>query len=154
MNSFLLTWNPNNFKWDDLKDCIDEVQENGNLFFNWSVCSNKPAAGDWFYLMLVGCSSYNGIIGAGHILSDPYEFGDVMPRRRKYGSRRKFVDINFRMLFDPDKELLVENTVLRHFYPEQLWTPQSSGIIIKDHCAEFLRSQYFKKLISLRRDYV
>ncbi len=41
MATYLLTWNPKRWSWDDLQDEVDELNENGFLIGRWSVGVSK-----------------------------------------------------------------------------------------------------------------
>ncbi len=135
MASFLLTWNPKIFKWVTLDEDITRVETgilSGHPYkFDWSVMSVKPAAGDDFYLTTVGYKPVNGIVGLGRITSDAYPLDSEC--------RRRGINIEFHKLVNPDHKMLVETPVLQSIYPDQLWTPQCSGISIHPECEKLLK---------------
>lgn len=136
MASYLLTWNPNVFAWPFIDEDIVKIDRFRDLdekyILNWSVISSKPAAGDDFYLMVVGFKPVNGIVGLGKICGNAYTLD--------FQNRRKYVDIEFHKLLNPNKDMIIELPVLESVCPEQLWTPQCSGIRINDEYETFLRS--------------
>lgn len=130
MSAYLLTWNPKVFPFENFNKLMESVKLYGDIVSNWSVCSSKPKKGDDFYLMMVGQGKMNGLIGKGKILSEPYLL-------RKNG-RRKYVDVSFQRLEDYKTGNVIEQTILKEVCPGQCWSPQCSGIQIKEEYASLL----------------
>ena len=130
---FILTWNPKVYKWDDEYDkvCL-YTQQHGAIDTDWSVQTKSPKTGDRFVLMRQGTKDNNGIIGYGHIKSEPYD----------YMFHMKFIDISLHRLF---KENLLTRDELEEMFPDQYWSPQQSGTRVKSKYTVELWSTLQKK---------
>lgn len=124
--TYILTWNPERFRWTDYKDICALTQSEGYRYItDWSCRSKRPQKGDRFILLLQGQGKKNGIVGYGTINSKPYDyFADTV-----FG--RRFVDIVIERLWDYTWEDYVKTEVLKEKYPDQCWTPQFSGTRVK-----------------------
>ena len=136
MNNYLLSWNPDKWEWSDLAEDSKKVLSGGVVEEDWSVTkSKKPSIGDRFYLMKVGKHG-RGIIAFGTIQTEPYEAAHY-DEKKTSTSRLKYVHVIFECLVDghdgrylaTESELNKINDVLS---VSQNWTPQNSGISIKD----------------------
>jgi 5-methylcytosine-specific restriction enzyme A len=135
MPTFLLTWNPRKWPWDDLEEDIRTLRESGELVSTWS-CGNsrRPKAGDRFFMLRQGVEP-RGIIGAGWLASDSY----TAPHwnRDSPGRTTQHVDVIFAELYHPVVDrILVRDRLVRE-EPLSLvnWSTQSSGIQIRDDAA-------------------
>src|SRR3712207_2041164 len=74
MDTFLLTWNPQTWDWQDLEDDIDDVRDLGSAVRPWS-CGNtkRIKVGDRLFLRRLGRELPVGIMASGYAISDPYE---------------------------------------------------------------------------------
>ncbi len=87
----------------------------------WTVTSKKILKGDGFYLMLLGQHDLNGIIARGTIIKEPEPI-NYSPG----GQSALFAGIEF-----INTQRYVACDTLKERFPDQLWTPQSSGISIR-----------------------
>jgi hypothetical protein len=75
--TYLLTWNPEKaYKWEDLRDCIDDVRDHGFYATSWSCGRNrKITAGDRVFMMRQGHRSgeRRGIFASGWATSEVYQ---------------------------------------------------------------------------------
>jgi len=54
-NSFLLTWDPKIFPWDEINDDIEYLRENDVITdFRWDCYRDGACPGDLFYIYAVG----------------------------------------------------------------------------------------------------
>src|ERR687894_241291 len=78
--TYLLTFNPEKaYKWEDLRDCIDDVRDHGFYATAWSCGRNRRiTAGDRVFMMRQGHGSgeRRGIFSSGWATSDVYENDD------------------------------------------------------------------------------
>jgi hypothetical protein len=137
MSSYLLSWNPDKWRWDNLSLESGKVLSGEILEEKWSVTkSNKPSIGDKFYLMKVGKHG-RGIIACGIIQSEPYEYAHYDDDKKDATSKLKYVRIRFECLVDGNNgnylatELELQKINEGHII-HQHWTPENSGISIKD----------------------
>lgn len=144
-NSFLFTWNPSKWPWDDLDQNIEEIKKSGKCLKRWSCISHKKAKpGDRAFLVKVG-NQGRGIIGSGVILSYP-TLGEYWGEEDK---QVYYVTIEFEILLSSkDSEILSIENLKDGILNEQVWTPQSSGIVIKPSVINDLEEIWFDFLNS------
>jgi hypothetical protein len=96
--TYLLVWNPSNFKWDDLQDDIRLVESNGTVHGRWSCGrSRNIVPGSRFFLMRVG-DEHRGVIGSGTITSSPEPEAHWDPAKAADGKEAWYVHIQFDVL--------------------------------------------------------
>ena len=96
--TYLLVWNPSNFKWEDLEDDIRLVESNGTAPGRWSCGpSRNIAPGSRFFLMRVG-GEHRGVIGSGIITSSPEPEAHWDPVKAAEGKEAWHVGIRFEVL--------------------------------------------------------
>lgn len=105
---------------------------------SWSVKSGQISKGDGFFLMLLGQKDMNGLIARGTFTSDSYK-ENIKSRFNPQGLTL-FADIEFMM---PPRHLSLGE--LKERFPDQHWTPQSSGISIKSKYVNDLCEFYSMK---------
>lgn len=137
--TYLLTWNPNEWHWEDLQECVAEIENHGYLKSRWS-CGNtkKIVPGDRLFIVRLG-SEPRGIFASGRAASYFYE--DDHWDERKYAKAR-YVDMDLDVLLDPDMEDILSLETLEAISTGQTWTPQRSGISIEDTVATSLESEW------------
>jgi 5-methylcytosine-specific restriction protein A len=65
MSTYLLTWSPKKWPWEDLSRRIGEIARQGFCVSDWSCGNNKSIArGDRLFLLRQG-EEPRGIVGAG-----------------------------------------------------------------------------------------
>lgn len=142
--SYIYTWNPNKWHWDDLAEAICRINSEETYVTRWS-CGNtkKIEKGDRFFLMRLG-SEPKGIMGCGTILSQPYEHEHWDNELATTGKTALRTDLAFEVLSD---QPLIELEELQERYPDINWTPHSSGTSIPSATAgqlALLLSQHAK----------
>jgi len=132
MSAYIYTWNPERWHWADLQDAIYKVNNNEEYERRWS-CGNtkRIQPGDLFFLIKVGANP-RGIIGCGYVSSEPYDAPHWDESKRTVGEIARRTNLLFKAL--STKPIFTTEDLERRF-PEQLWSPQSSGISIKDEIA-------------------
>lgn len=146
--SYLLTWNPNTWPWKKYSHQQLEVQQNGGTVMQWSCGNSKNIhLGDTFYLMKVGPNK-PGIIGKGIVLSNPFKDQHFIDPDRE----ANYIRIRINTLSDNDKPILSLNNLKKEI-PDQLWTPQASGITIKDDAVVILERIWYEQCSTSDTDY-
>ena len=139
MNTYLLTWNPQRFQWEELPDLIREVKLSGRCEVRWSCGQTRVIVpGDRVYLMHLGREP-RGIMGFGVVLSRPYPERHWDPQSQTRTAY--YVDVEFRSLVDPksDSQVMLGWKTLKSELPlPHNWTPQVSGISIPASISERL----------------
>jgi 5-methylcytosine-specific restriction protein A len=136
--TFLLTWNPSRWEWSDYQEKVTAVQNNGSTILRWSCGNSKNIkVDDQVFLMRVGPLS-PGIIGSGYVVKAPFKDTHFSDEDRE----ALYVEVAFDTLVDYQNNLL-SLEVLKQELPQQLWTPQASGISIKKECLSKLETLWF-----------
>jgi 5-methylcytosine-specific restriction protein A len=147
LNTFLFSWNPKKYPWDDLDKAVKTCHKFGKYSDAWSCISYKHVQpGDRAFLVRVGAVP-RGIIGSGYISSEPY----LAPHWNDESKTVYRVKIDFDVLLDPEHEkvLLLEDLKMKS-KAKQMWTPQSSGILIKKDVVGELEGAWDRFLIDER----
>jgi 5-methylcytosine-specific restriction enzyme A len=142
----LLTWNPARWDWKDRSTRLREIQTKGSTLIQWSCGNNKSLKpGDRAFLIMLG-NANSGIIGSGIIKTEPFQDKHF----NKKDGTALYVHVELEILLDLDKkDLPLPVKTLKEDYPEQHWTPQSSGIQIKEKISDALEQAWFDHLSSI-----
>lgn len=133
MASYLCTWNPKNWEWEEFADDYEAISSGKPLTFSWRVLSGKICPGDRLFIMRLGVPP-KGIVASGRAASSSYREG---------GDRQLLVDFEFDTLLDPDSDrILTLDELLEQVDPDYSWTPQGSGVPISDEIAERLEKEW------------
>lgn len=141
MATFLMTWNPNNYPWDDIDDCIQKVSTHGHFRRHWSCGrSKKPSPGDRFFVLQQKVKP-RGITASGYITSEPYI--DISTHNKSGWSR--FVKVVFDVILNPKKEdILPRHRLDEPDLSKAHWNAQGSGTQIPDVIAKALDEEWRK----------
>lgn len=145
MAAYLFVWNPKNWSWTWLDQAVDQLSATGRYSEKWSCASHKSIrVGDRAFLLRLG-SEPKGIMGSGLIATRPF----LSPHWDGSGRRVERVVIDFDALLHPDKGPLLDIKVLNQgSLAVQTWTPQSSGISIRQSILPELEAKWFEFLAS------
>jgi hypothetical protein len=72
MNTFLLTWNPSKWLFQDWPQALADTVQQGFYVCQWSCVSKKPVPGDAVLLKKTG-KGLTGLMASGVVVSPPYE---------------------------------------------------------------------------------
>lgn len=135
MATFLLTWNPEKWQWENLNECIEQ-KNNPGWEFKWSCGNNKSIQkGDRFFIIRLG-KNPKGIFCSGWAASDSYEDDHYDEMLAKDGKKSQFVKINIEYLLNPELEpILPRNDLNNGILQKMHWDSQSSGVRIPDEIA-------------------
>jgi 5-methylcytosine-specific restriction enzyme A len=133
MNTFLFAWNPIKWPWPEIGEGITLLKTGKKVTEAWTCVSHKKVnPGDRAFFAKVGAEP-RGIFASGHVTSEPF-----LSKGRK-GTDIYCVMVEFDVLLDPATTPILTLDILKVGRLErQLWTPQSSGIIIKPEFVEEL----------------
>jgi len=143
MSTYLLTWNPAKWPWDDLTDCIQQIRKTGHYRERWSCGRNRRIVeGDRVFLLRQGLEP-RGIVGSGRVVSEVFDDWHWDEAKRAAGQRVWCIDVDFDVLLDADREPILTRAklnegVLGHMH----WDPQSSGITVPEDVAEQLENEW------------
>jgi len=147
MKTYLLTWNPNNWAWETLKDDIKQLENLGVFRDSWS-CGNKKntiKTGDRVFLMHLGVEP-KGIVASGYTTSDIYQ--DTHWDKTK-SALANYVKIDFDVILNPKEQDILSADFLianKPFSDFSDWFPRSSGNNIEDNIASELEKAWFSHL--------
>ena len=148
-DAWLLAWNPNSWEWEDLKEAC-ELTRNGNVYnITWSCASNSVKVGDRVYIIVLGTTE-NGIIASGHAISEQYEYEHWDEQKRADGKKNKGIDIELEYIIDPKSNAPLAQSFLKTNFPEQHWSPQASGISIKEQYVNDLYEEWLKHVSKIQ----
>jgi 5-methylcytosine-specific restriction enzyme A len=139
MATFLLTWNPDKWLWNNIQENISQIRENGYYNARWSVGITKHITpDDRIFLMKLGKKG-RGIVASGWVVSNVYKEDHWSDDKKQ----ANYVDIHFDSIIDPNSEpifLIEEN--LSQMKDRMNWTPQASGVSIPNDVAEELETSW------------
>lgn len=140
MATYLITWNPNKWPWEDLQDCIEEIKNNGYYLTNWSCGRTKKILEkDRIFIIRLG-SEPRGIFASGWVNSEVY---DDKHWDTEVNKTALYVDMRLDVLFNPDCEPIFSRTKLKEgILASMHWDTQSSGITIPDQIAVQLETEW------------
>ncbi len=131
-NAWLLTWNPKSYVWDDIDDYISDVKSGKKVEIEWICKSKKPQIGDHVFLMMLGVAEKSGIIAHGTVSEESFEAESYA------GKYVSFIGFCITKMADINKDTYILQKELKSRFPEQVWTPQCSGIQIKNTNIDYL----------------
>jgi 5-methylcytosine-specific restriction protein A len=141
MATYLLTWNPNRFAWDDLSDLVKECRQQGRAKDRHSTGNTKKIQpGDRLFLLRQSVEP-RGISGSGVASSVVFEDDHWDPVLAAAGNLALFVELLYDILVDPATEpgaVLPMDALETGFLEKTNWATQSSGIQIEDKAADQL----------------
>ena len=137
-STWLLSWNPKRWVWENYSEWCDVIKEGETRVEPWTCHSKKPSVGDEFYLMKTG-DRHRGIIGHGHIVKESYPAPHFDQENAVKGKKTNHVDAEFDLLINYETESILSQDALKKLLPEQQWSPQGSGIQIREEVLPGLR---------------
>ena len=140
MSTYLLTWNPNRWHWENLPEMVDAVAKEGSALIRWS-CGNtkKIEAADRAFLLRQGVEP-RGIIASGTVVAPPYEAPHWDP---DISGPALYVDVKLDALLDPEAQDILWREVLDEPHLSGMhWDTQSSGTTIPEAVADALEREW------------
>jgi 5-methylcytosine-specific restriction protein A len=143
MASYLLTWNPQKWRWGDIQDSINEITKKGSTTFRWSCGNSKRIVkGDRVFLLRQGVEP-RGICGSGWAESKSYE--EIHWREEKAKKRRttRYVKVRWDVLLNAKTESIFPREWLNDQPLSDVnWNTQISGINIPEDIASILEGRW------------
>jgi 5-methylcytosine-specific restriction protein A len=153
MPAFLLTWNPDKWKWTELPEQVKALERGEEVPFRWSTGSTKRISpGDRLFL-LRQVRHPRGIIASGVAVSEVRQVEHWDPERAEIGRPANVIDLRFDVLIDPERNpdsVLKLEDMHADELAEMNWHPQASGTIIPPRAARQLEQllwQYHGRLV-------
>lgn len=127
--SYLLTWSPKNWAFDELSDYRAKTAAGELVTRRWASGTRQPKVGDTVYLMRLAVEP-RGVIAKGNVVREAYDAPHYLQSKAEAGETISYIDVDFDSVRDPERDPIVPVSVLETRAPAQPWTPQSSGISI------------------------
>lgn len=146
MDAYLLTWNPDNWSWDDRAANIEECRTTGKHRQRWS-CGNRTSLpiGSRVFLLQQGRRA-RGIIGAGSTYRAPFKDAHWDRTRRERGEKALYVGVEFNFL--ADAPLIDRSELDAAPFAGTNWNPQGSGVEIAPSAAAALERLWAERTAS------
>ncbi len=128
---WLTTWNPKRWEWKDYSTLCAGTRKGQTTIEPWTCMSRKPQLGDEVFLMKTG-KKPRGIIGHGYIVREPYPAPHYDEERAARGELTNHIDVEFDRILNYETEAILSQALLKQQLPEQQWSPQGSGIRIRE----------------------
>lgn len=148
MATYLLTWNPRRFPWNEFADDIIQLRDTGPMLLTWS-CGNtrRIQSGDRFFMMRLG-EEPRGIVGSGVVLVGPNSGAHWDSEQAAQGETSLFVETLLETLRDARTEAILPYEVLRTdpLLSAMHWTPQASGVRIPEEIASEVERRWLALL--------
>jgi 5-methylcytosine-specific restriction protein A len=142
MKAYLLTWNPKYWAWENIDEEINKLQKNEFVETQWDCSSKQPEEGDIFFIIAIGISKQKGIFCSGFVNELLENMPSLIDKKKK--TNRIMGNVN--LLLNPNKDNILGINYLNEIFPDQTWSPQNCGIIIKE--------KYTNDLINLWKNIV
>ena len=121
VKGLLLIWNPENPDWNYKEACL-KVKNGEKSEMVWRTSrKNGVEEKTEVFLVKIGTEEPKGIIAHGHVMEEPY-----------LKDERYYINVEFDKILDYENEEILKQEDLILKFPEQKWSPQASGIEIKE----------------------
>ncbi len=138
MNTFLVTWNPRKFAWNDLDKQYERVRRKGFLNELWTCRTTRVEKGDRIFLLRQGVDP-RGIMGAGYALSE----AKTGTHYAGTGAAMRYIDVRWDNLLHPMREPILQRRELDGAaFTDMHWDTQSSGTVIPAKVAAALEKRW------------
>ena len=138
INCWLITWNPQYWGWDNYEEWAKGTKNGNSYSVDWTCNSKQPKIGDQVFLMKLGTEP-RGIIAHGVVSKPSYDAPHYDGDKAAAGVTTPHINVEFDDIRDYRTESILQTDTLNRIFPEQTWTPQSSGIKIKCNVNELLK---------------
>ena len=123
--TYLLTWNPENWTWNDLNVDQESIRSSGRLERRWSCGNTKGiAVGSRVFLVRLGPDP-RGLIGSGRVHKASFEDAHYDEARAARGDTAFFVGVHFDYL--SESPIISMDELQNPPLDQQHWSAQSSG---------------------------
>lgn len=138
MSTYLLTWKPDEWGYEGLKERIDAFAA-GQTSQRWSCGTSKSLSIGSRVLLMKQGKGKGGIFGSGHIIKEPFEGEHYNDEKRAKGKSALYIMVEFDRLYDPVTDIKIDTNEIK-LLDDKLWKSQGSGKKIKDDLAVQLES--------------
>jgi 5-methylcytosine-specific restriction enzyme A len=143
MTTYLLSWNPKKWEWENMQDDIAEIAQKGFFEMRWSSgVTKKIKPNDRVFLMKLGVEP-RGVVASGRATSGYQQNTHFSDKSKK----ALYIGVRFDTILDPISVFPIEILLHEKLYAGVHWTPQASGMSIPDNVAKQLEKDW-KKFIN------
>jgi hypothetical protein len=139
MATYLLTWNPIQFDWEEIDELSQKVKSGESVVDSWT-CGNtkRIKRGDRIFLLRQGAEP-KGICASGRVVEGSSE-GDNWK-----GDPSQFIEVEFDTLLNPETDEILPRSLLDEpQFSGVHWDTQRSGITIRDAVAAELEKYWIQ----------
>ena len=148
MGTFILTWNPEQWRWNDMTEAAERTAHGNAYSGRWSTGNTRRIRpGDRVFLLKQGRLP-RGIIAAGCVTSDSYLAPHWDQARAERGDQAWRVDVEFDRILDPSLVPPLSTDEFIGPLSEVYWAMAASGFSIAEAAAEQLESLWSKHVQS------
>ena len=141
MSTYLLTWNPTKWTFEDWPQALKDYMQQGYYVRQWSCVSKKPVPGDAVLLKKTG-KGLTGVIATGVVLSPPYH--NRHWGKDKEAASKQYIQIKFdRLAYYTKGEILQVNDKADFGF-----VPQASGCVLNEVKANDLMQRFHNYVLA------
>lgn len=151
MDTYLMTWNPDNWKWTELANDAAHTIKGVAVTEPWS-CGNtkRIKKGDRLFLLKQG-KEPKGIIASGRSTSEVYADKHWDEAKAAQGKEALYVGADWDTILDCQKEQLLQTSVVDDGKPPQVnWNTMSSGISVSVPVADRMEELWQAHIAAVR----
>jgi hypothetical protein len=137
MPTFLLTWNPKEYSFDERVTMAAKTAAGQSDVLRWSTGSRKIRRNDRLFLLRQGREP-KGLVAAGWALRRPFKEDHYNSERAAKGEKKWYVMGRYDRVLDPDVTTPLPTDFTDCPLAEVRWRTQMSGILISPDAAEQL----------------
>lgn len=137
--AWLITWNKDNWNWENYEEECKGTEKGQTYIKSWACANSNPQIGDEVFLIKLG-EDPRALIGHGRVKRAQYEKEHYDPSKAAEGKREKAIDVEFDRLLNYERDRFIFQAELINKCAAQYWSPQSSGIEIKQEVLPVLRA--------------
>ena len=147
--TWLLTWNPKYYDWDNPEDEEESIatlqqtlSEGRRPQMTWSCGPNKRIQkGDRLFIIRLGIEP-KGMVASGYSLSNVYQMPHWDPDKAAAGEWKRYIDLEFDKVLDANSGQILPLRILQFISTRIRWTPMSSGVEIPEEIVQDLESAW------------
>ncbi len=147
MATYLLTWNPARWPWDNLQECVETIKAQGYYPDTWSSgVTKKIQPDDRVFLIKLGGKERRGIMASGWAVSEVFEDEHWDKVEASKGKTVLYIEVHFDTILDPDIDIFPRAWLDNGVYTKMTWEPQASGTTIPNDVAPQLEKDWARFL--------
>ncbi len=139
-STYLIGWNPDIQGEGSASNDVGQLSYKVGDRTDWACVNKSIRTGDPVYLGRVGSKAPKGLIAKGRACSGSHTAEHWNPA--KAGKLQDFVLIRFEEIRSGESDSYLPLDGLKTKFPEQQWSPQSSGILIQDQYRAQLHEEW------------